>query len=250
MQQWKIKSFIICHVWAVLLIFSWLWPATRHLWDTIDDLTFTCLNQTLDWHVVWSFFWTILNQRLIDLIIFAIFFSLFCLTFRQKTTKEGKLAQLTDTVSFGIYVLLTTVSIRIIQHYLPITDRQSPSLIYDWAIRLSHQFPWIYCKDASGTSFPADHCYVIITLTVFLMTTTKQKRLRIIMLAVGTFLCIPRLIAGAHWLTDATIGSFPMALIILSWFYFTPLRGWMNNKLGPLVKNIKVPGILKWTRRR
>ena len=49
---------------------------------------------------------------------------------------------------------------------------------------------------------------------------------------------MPRLVGGAHWLTDGLIGGVVPALVAASWLLATPLGYYMSRMLLPLVRGI------------
>jgi membrane-associated phospholipid phosphatase len=60
-------------------------------------------------------------------------------------------------------------------------------------------------------------------------------------------LMMPRLVGGAHWMTDSVIGGGVPALLAVSWLLATPLGFHMARKLLPLVRGI-VALIPEWLR--
>ncbi len=109
-------------------------------------------------------------------------------------------------------------------------NRASPSRVLEGAVFLSRQVDWITPKDASGHSFPGDHAFVLSMMTIFVWV---HGRWRMGMLA---FLCffpfyLPRLVGGAHWVTDVIVGGGALTLIGCALWFGTPLHRWMVGLL-------------------
>ena len=75
-------------------------------------------------------------------------------------------------------------------------------------------------KDRSSRSFPGDHASVLLLWTVFLSLFARGKRLLLVWLT-GTLLILPRLVAGAHWLSDNLAGGGFVVMQTLAWGYYT-----------------------------
>jgi membrane-associated phospholipid phosphatase len=77
-------------------------------------------------------------------------------------------------------------------------------------------------KDGSSKSFPGDHG---TTALLFAASFTYLAGWRLGLLACfyAAFLCLPRLITGAHWLSDIVVGSGSITLFFMAWAIYTPL---------------------------
>jgi Kdo2-lipid A phosphotransferase len=77
-------------------------------------------------------------------------------------------------------------------------------------------------KDDSSKSFPGDHG---TTALLFAASFSYLAGWRLGLLAslYAAFLCMPRLITGAHWLSDVIVGSGTITILFLSWAFCTPL---------------------------
>ena len=61
------------------------------------------------------------------------------------------------------------------------------------------------------------------------------RRSAIVASILAVIFMMPRLISGAHWLTDDVIGGALPALLVVSWLLATPLGYYLAKKLLPLV---------------
>lgn len=88
-------------------------------------------------------------------------------------------------------------------------------------------------KDRSSRSFPGDHASVLLLWTAFLSLFTRGKRLLLVWLT-GIFLLLPRLVAGAHWLSDNLVGGGFVVMQTLAWGYYTAAGHWAYRFLDRL----------------
>src|SRR5699024_7766501 len=86
-------------------------------------------------------------------------------------------------------------------------------------------------KDSSHQSFPGDHATVVATF-VYLLWAFAGRRYGLTALLVAIIACMPRLVAGAHWLTDDVVGGLGMACLTVPWVMFTPVRPLLVNGLS------------------
>ena len=108
--------------------------------------------------------------------------------------------------------------------------RDSPTLVVENCVRLSEKISWMRIKDDSNKCFPADHA---TTAILFAATYAfyAGRRLGTAACAYAVFLCMPRMIVGAHWLSDVIIGSGSIALVLLSWAFCTPMHVFCIEKI-------------------
>ena len=77
-------------------------------------------------------------------------------------------------------------------------------------------------KDLSKDTFPGDHGTVLIIVTGFALFYLK-KQFSIAILLMSLFIVMPRVVVGAHWLTDEIVGAIAVGFVVLAWFLMTPL---------------------------
>src|SRR5699024_7121806 len=81
-------------------------------------------------------------------------------------------------------------------------------------------------------SFPGDHATVVSTF-VFLLWVLAGWRYGLAASVIAIIACMPRLVAGAHWLTDDVVGGIGTALATVPWVVFTPLADRISDYLAP-----------------
>ncbi len=217
------------HLIALALLLSWLIPDFRGLWDHFDRLFFQTVNYSLVGRTSWQAVLALLNHRVADLLTAALMGSA-VLHYIWDGERKERLARGVHFFSFAIYTLVSLISINFFMRTFLALKRLSPTMTMDYAIRLSESFPTLAIKDASIHSFPGDHTVVLIMWAGFLCFANSRKYI------LPTFLLtilasFPRLISGAHWLSDDVVGAGVIASVLLSWAYGTPLMVYLTQSI-------------------
>jgi len=222
--RWHVRALIACNAIALLLLASWRWPPARLLWDRLDSEAFRLMNAPLANSAAWAQVWGVCNMRPVDL-----GFGLILLCFLVKGNWIFPAAQVRRALYAFLAVLLLLLLIRAgplaelvkVMHW----QRASPSLTVDGAVRLTELFPgWArdwHMKDASVRSFPGDHASVLLLWAMFLSPFASGWR-RWLIWGLAVVFMLPRLVAGAHWLSDILVGGVFLALIAAGWGLYTP----------------------------
>lgn len=217
------KKLLVCHFIAALLLGSLFFPWTHQIWNYLDRVIFKSLNQTLHYHDAWKTFWALANHRYADWVqdIFILgFYSVSIL----RMPKFRRLSRASQFIFSVFYIAFTILLINrlLCRDFLELR-RYSPTLTLEGSVRLSEEISWMDIKDETTKSFPGDHA-----TSALLFATTyaffSGKRLGIIAIFYGIFLCLPRLIAGAHWFSDIIVGTGSIVLLSFSWAFYTPLH--------------------------
>jgi membrane-associated phospholipid phosphatase len=64
------------------------------------------------------------------------------------------------------------------------------------------------------------------------------RRFGLVCLFMTVIFSLPRLIGGAHWLTDDLVGGGFITLLAMSWLLATPLQHWLLRWVEPPVRII------------
>lgn len=222
-KRWKIPQLIFCHCLVLFLVGTFIWPPTVKIWEMIDRTFFTWINHTLIDHPFRQLLWASANHRWADWIedVFILGFFIVYISRLQKDKRKRGFAEFLFS-SLYIATILFFVN-RVIFRENFIIYRDSPSLILPECFRLSEAISWMRIKIDSPRSFPGDHATTAILFAASYFF-YAGKRLGSIAIIYATFLCIPRMIVGAHWLSDVIVGAGSIALITLSWAFCTPLH--------------------------
>lgn len=231
---WRVKSLIWFHLVALVLILSWLWPFTRELWDQLDEGIFRVLNGSLRFGESWQYFWALANHRSVDLLSGGLsgLVVLWWLWGRPREV-QNKICAALGGLAITLLVIPFTahIIIKFAMHY----ERYSPSLVIDGALRLNELVPSFETKDISIYSFPGDHAFILCTVALFYWLLAPRKFV-VAAWIIAVVFSLPRLVGGAHWMTDDFIGGLAPALMVVSWQLSTPLGYRLMNVCLPLVK--------------
>ncbi len=219
--NWNPVLLITLNLLAAVLIISWIWSLTGYYWEAIDYSTFTFFNNSIKTGKEWQAFWAITNWRFFDTIQFVLIFSIAYIWIVEQNKKYAN----QRIMEFIFFILLCLFVNFILKIGLSIFDyrRLSPTKVIDSAFRLSKTATWLMTKDSSNTAFPGDHGFVLICASVFYWV-KGGFRLGFVSSVLLTPFLFPRLVVGAHWLTDLLVGSIFISLITIGWYFGTPLQ--------------------------
>ncbi|MEM7143894.1 MAG: DUF368 domain-containing protein [Verrucomicrobiota bacterium] len=191
-------------------------------WQTIDVATFEKLNGSLKESRPAQIFWALTNHRAFDLVMAALVGLVYFIFVITAPSPEEKL----ERVKGGFYMAVCVVlGLQIFHFTLFYIDRDSPTLLpVDGAFRLS-QLDYITweVKDGSRRCFPGDHATVLLTITAF-MFAYAGWRFGLAVLLIAIFGTLPRIVGGAHWLTDVVVGGATIAIVTSAVALCTPLK--------------------------
>ncbi|MCH8048174.1 MAG: phosphatase PAP2 family protein [Planctomycetes bacterium] len=242
---WRPRALVLSHLVALLLVVTWITPATRQWWDRFDLALFRLLNDSLALGHGWQVFWAVANYRALDLLPAVLILGLFIVSIwgRPRDVQNQRWAVL--AVLGGVLVVVPPLMELVVHQGLQYS-RPSPTLVLDDALRLSHLVPSINTKDTSRACFPGDHAYVLLTVMSFFWYVGRRRDALLASLLAAVFV-LPRLVGGAHWATDILVGGGPAALLAGSWAFATPLCHRLATLLHPLVCAVMklVPGPLR-----
>ncbi len=240
--QWRPYILISANLFGLALLASWMLEPTRSLWMGLDDAAFWAMNNSLAEGRTWQWLWALTNNRLFDLVP-AIGM---LLIFAQRGLIKDR-PNLSRYIAIGILLLLTILVASQVGKALPI-ERQSATMEYPEALRISQLVPELSPKDTSGDTFPGDHGLILLLFAGFVSFFMPRGYgvIAVIMMVVFT---LPRLMGGAHWLTDEVVGALSIGVIFLSWLLATPLHrisldrieGWINRSRNKSLANNSDP---------
>jgi membrane-associated phospholipid phosphatase len=239
-RPWKLKALLLCHALAALLLASLWFPPLQNLWATIDSWLFHTINQTLPNHPWWQTLWALASHKNADWIEDLCILGFFIFYIHRAPTgmQSKRVAQMLFCTLYcaAIIFFFNRLLLRECLHI----PRLSPSLACPDAFLLSQAVPWIHFKDTSTTCFPGDHATTAILFAATYSYFAKKKG-GLFASILAFFFCFPRLITGAHWLSDIAVGSGSIALLFLSWAFCTPLHRLCIDKLTHLFSASATP---------
>jgi len=195
------------------LLTLWAIPFTHASLSWLDEHTFKILNHSLAWGYPWQVFWGMLNHPLENKIGLAFAVSIH-LIFWLRSPADQKLELGLKLLFFwGCFELVYAVKNTIFEVWFGI-KRASPSLVFpDETLKLSELLQNSKIKDSSRSSFPGGHALFIIYWGLLSWKLIPSPQ-RVWILGLSFFLCIPRLVSGAHWLSDVLFTAC-MAVVLL-----------------------------------
>ena len=235
--RWQPRMFILLQLTSILLLASWCLPATKTLWHALDVPVFRLLNGSLGHWPAWDFVWALLSTRVADFLAAVLMLcSLIVggLVFDQHGLRRA-------LVSFIALLVCTLIVRTLFTRFIDAAGLQhaSPSVFLGDGFSLSQAFPWMEqfmeIKDRSSRSFPGDHASVLLLWAAFLSLFARGKRLLLLWLT-GIVLLLPRLVAGAHWLSDNLVGGGFVVMQTLAWGYYTAAGDWIYRLLDRLAE--------------
>jgi membrane-associated phospholipid phosphatase len=227
-SRWHPIALLFANLVAIVLFTSWLLEPTRSLWLALDESFFWATNRSLAEGELWRQIWAVANHRAFDLVAAISMLLLYghYVLLRQRQNLRHYIA---------IGILLTIAITLILQgsKLIPI-DRPSATMIYPEALRLSELVPYITTKDIASDTFPGDHGLVLLLFAGFILY-NLPRTYGVIALLFAFIFTLPRLMSGAHWLTDELVGAIGVGSLALGWIFATPLHDrvvdWLERKL-------------------
>ncbi len=228
----SIRALFLAHLCIILLVVSFFAPITRNLWQWIDTAFFTFFNHILaNAPYLVKVGCAILNHKLTDWgedIVFILFISAAI----YKTAPEKRLHKTAQFI-FSIFLAASIIFFinKMLFHEILEVKRMSPTLSIQNPFRLSHFLSFIKVKDASSMSFPGDHGTTLLLFCSLYHYFSPSKKLKRFALFYSMFRALPRLVVGAHWLSDIFVGGAAITLFCLSWALCTPFQYWATKNI-------------------
>src|SRR5699024_742246 len=215
-------------VLSAVLFITYVLPPTAGYWHVVDTWFAFALNSWVETSHVQQLIWSVGNMRVFDYVVAVIMLGvLLHYVFKGRFATPSVRGAQAIVVSVMLVVLVAITRDLLFQHF----PHPSPSLVLEPFTRLTETNSLDF-KDSSGVSFPGDHATVVSTF-VFLLWVLAGWRYGLTAAVIAVVACLPRLVAGAHWLTDDVVGGGGTALATVPWVVYTPLAGWLTDHLAP-----------------
>jgi len=232
-EEWHPSAFVAGSIISISLLVSWFVDPTRSFWLALDDRFFRATNDTLAWGRSWQVLWAVANFRAVDLITALSMVGLYAhYVLRRGRHQMGRFS------AAGLMLTGLLVVAKRFADALSFVHRSSPTLVHPDAHRLSELAPWIPTKDTAVDSFPGDHCMVLLicagAISFYLPRTWAAGAW-----VIAVVFTLPRLMSGAHWLSDNLAGSVAIAVFILSRVFATPLHSVITDGLEELLHRLR-----------
>ena len=219
----KWKWLLFWNLLTLILFFSFFWEGTQALWQTLDILFFKWMNSPLEGSPKAQLFWAFSNLRAADWIedgVFILLFIIYIKNFKGKT-RQQKIYDLMTSCLFAAIVDLY-INHGLFRTWVRI-EHLSPSLLTESFVSVADIFSWTRVKVSSRASFPGDHGTTALFFPAVMAGLRAPRPLLLISFAIGLFYCLPRMVVGAHGISDLIVGSGGIVIFFSSWFFCTPL---------------------------
>jgi len=232
-EDWHPSAIVAGSVISIALLASWFVEPTRSVWMALDLRFFWATNDTLAWGRPWQTLWAAANFRAVDLIPAVLMVGLY----GHYVFRRGR-DQLARWFAVGLMLTGLLVAAKRFADALSVVNRRSPTLVFADAHRLSDLVPWIPTKDTAVDSFPGDHSMVLL-ICAGVLSFYLPRAWAVIAWIIAVVFTMPRLMSGAHWLSDNLVGSLALALFLLTWVLATPLHSVTTDGLEGLFGHLK-----------
>jgi membrane-associated phospholipid phosphatase len=125
-------------------------------------------------------------------------------------------------LAFGAATIVLLAIVVALQRELIEFPRLSPTLVLDNVHSIADYVSWSRAKEGSGSSFPGDHATVAMLLTLSWWL-AYGWRVGVIAALLTIIFSLPRMAAGAHWLTDAAVGGGFVVFVVAALMLGTPV---------------------------
>lgn len=220
-SEWRFKPLLLAHILIALGLGALFAPLTHGYVQAFDLIIFKALNSSLEWGRPWQVFWALANHKLADWFedVVILVFAWFYIRGAVKGQRLYRAAQIIFLILYSALIIFF-VNKTIFREWIEIL-RDSPTLVESSSIKLSEHISWLKIKDGSSKSFPGDHATTALIFgSAFVYI--GRKKMKICAAVYALFLCLPRMILGAHWLSDVVIGSGSIVCFFFMWAICTP----------------------------
>lgn len=229
-NPWRWKLFLTTLFIYSLFVGSFFLPYTSDVWKLLDVKSSYLMNSWIATSSFWQSFWAWANHPTADWIEDGVFLCFFLLyIFHGKGSSE----RIRRTSHLFIVTLVLAMVIgygnKILFRDILYIPRESPSNVLNSLTILSDYITSIKVKCHSHSSFPSDHATTALIFVGYYCTVCDRKLYRILAVLYGLFLCLPRLVIGAHWMSDLLLGGVGIATLSLGILFYTPLHSGLER---------------------
>ncbi len=223
MNTKRLMSILVLNALGLALFFSWYLPENHGFWFTVDKTIFYWFNDRLVTNKALLWLVATTNFRPFDAVSLLAMGGLYY-SFWHRETPQGRRRLL----AIGVAMLLAAVVLNQLGHLIPVSH-VSPTKFFPDVNHVT-KLTGIPTKDASADSFPGDHGMMLMIFACFMLRYFGRRAFFIAVAIVFVF-ATPRIMIGAHWFTDVTVGSLSVVLVGMSWWLITPISDLLVNLL-------------------
>lgn len=221
--KWNTKWLFLNHLIPIFCVTCLFYPPLQWIWKPLDIAAFQLCNSFIQDSAFWQNFWAMANHRGADWLEDLIFL-FFMIGIVRATKPQDRIKKTAECLFIALYtaLIITLVNQALFRQTLHV-ERSSPSVVLQNFVYLPEKVTWLKVKAKALRSFPGDHATTaLFSIIGFGFLARGKKWIQMICISYGIFLTMPRMVTGAHWLTDVLWGSGSIVLIALSWAFCTP----------------------------
>lgn len=224
-SRWQVPYLFVWQVIAIFLLASWFIEPTRTFWLECDDFIFRYFNNSLRYGSdSWRMLWAVMNHRAFD----AVSAGLLTLVFIESAWRNGRATWAWHAAVVSVTVIAVLIGTRI-GHMIPV-ERPSATMLNQDTFRLNHWASGFETKDISYSTFPGDHGMVALIGFGYAFHYLGSWQ-ALAAFGAGLVILMPRLVSGAHWLSDELVGAGFVGILVLSWSFYTPAADHLVGRL-------------------
>ena len=215
------KKLILCiflNILGILLYWSFADAPADGFWPVADKNVFFFFNILIGTNEFFRYLVAFTNFRFFDVVGFLAMFVILLYHYLKADTSTRHFY-----VSMGITMLVTAVLVKQFDMLLGF-NRPSPTVFFPSqgieVLRVSELTGW-NTKDSSNSCFPGDHGMFLMIFSYYMLRYLGFRTF-VLALIVTLVFSLPRVMSGAHWMTDITVGALSFNLVIVSWLLLTP----------------------------
>lgn len=228
-KRWA--ALVCCNALGAAMFLSWLLLPEHGFWQPLDDGVFFTFQDMIASSDAFCYFVAFTNLRPFDAVAFLCMLAIFLYHFR-KADAQGRRWMFAMGLCMMVAVVLAK-QCDMLMHF----ERPSPTKFFIEqgipALKVSELTGWP-SKDFSGMSFPGDHGMMLLIFAMFMLRYFGKKTAAAA-IAVALVFSFPRMMSGAHWMTDIVVGAGSIACVVLSWMLLTPasdrIIAWFERKI-------------------
>lgn len=225
---YNIRGLAYSFVAAFIIYITFFYPPFDSFWEEIDDITYYVLNGTLEGQGTWEHIAAFMNSKLYDALS-GIFLIMVLAAFILAGIGKNMNKRMAAVIFMGLYITIVTV-VRRKSGFMEY-GRDSPSAadLFPF-IDLEGLYPQYAPKVSSENSFPSDHgIFCLLFVTFFWFYAGRSWGIAVSLLM--PFFLLPRMISGAHWLSDTGVGAVAFVLPFAALAFYTPFAAYCCRKL-------------------
>ncbi|RAH37856.1 phosphatase PAP2 family protein [Halomonas sp. SL1] len=206
----QLRRILFYNLLGFALIASW-WLPTALAWTRLDDDVFYFFNQFIGpAYPYWTEFLAALNTRTFDLAMFAVLMVM--MFFAMHRDPRGSWQK---WLAIGLVMSAVAALLGELLHQNLLAARPSPTLWHQDVNFLSEHTA-LAAKDEASNSFPSDHGLMAMVFASFMLR-FADRLIASLAVALSVLVTLPRIMGGAHWVSDVYLGSLAIALVVLPW---------------------------------